>query len=147
MLWNSFHSGTTNSVSLLQKIRSKALYLFTEVTLWVGYVLIKKTVSIKTNGIKEHVKKQLLLGNLKELYANFNEENPNTRKVELSTFYKTKGVNNSLQNQRDGYHHKYLSCNSSQWSLSITRTLWHYLYVAYYWRMYVERMWWLSFNR
>ena len=80
----------------------------------MGYVLIKKTVSIKTNGIKEHVKKQLLLGNLKELYANFNEENPNIRKVELSTFYKTKGVNNSLQNQRDGYHHKYLSCNSSQ---------------------------------
>lgn len=58
----------------------------------MGYVLIKKTVSIKTNGIKEHVKKQLLLGNLKELYANFNEENPNIRKVELSTFYKTKGL-------------------------------------------------------
>ena len=109
MLWNSSHSRTTNSVSLLQKIRSKALYLFTEVTLWVGYVLIKKT-----NGINEHVKKQLLLGNLKEQYANFNEENPNIRKVELSTFYKTEGVNNSLQNQRDRYHHKYLSCNSSQ---------------------------------
>ena len=46
----------------------------------------KDYVSVKTDDVKEHVQKHLLLGNLKKLYVNFHEENSDLRKVGFSTF-------------------------------------------------------------
>lgn len=47
-------------------------------------------------GMKDHVQKWLLLGNLKEVYANVDEENPNIRNIGLSTFCQTKMIDNFL---------------------------------------------------
>ena len=68
----------------LQRMWNKALYLFTGGGIVSRVYPGKKTVSVK--GIKEHVQKLLVVSNLKELYAIFNEENHNIRKEVFLTF-------------------------------------------------------------